>query len=104
MLNVLINFVFYIVTSLSNIIITPIENLLVNNIPALGDLIINAESFLHNYVFLYTGFIKKMFMNFMLFPQTLMSLILAYFMFKVLVYSSMTLVRFGINVYNKFKI
>ena len=104
MLDLLIEFVFFIIKTLSNIIITPIQLLLKDAFPDFGTLINNCESWLSDYGFRYLLFAKKSFMNLLAFPQALFSLIIGYIIIKIGLHVSMQVYRFGINIYNKFKI
>lgn len=104
MLDLLIEFVFFIIKTMSNIIITPIQLLLETAFPDLGTLITNCEGWLSEYGFRYLLFAKKSFMNLLAFPQALFSLIIGYIIIKIGLHVSMQVYRFGINIYNKFKI
>lgn len=103
MLNVLIEFIFYIIKTLSDIIITPIQLLFTNVFPDFSILIENGQSWLSDYGFRYLLFTKKALMNLIGFPQALFSILISYILVKISLHVSMQIYRFSVNIYNKFK-
>lgn len=104
MIDILIRFVFFVIKSLSDIIITPIQLILTTVFPDFGNLIDAAQTWLSDYGFQYLLFAKKSFMNITAFPQALFTIIIGYIVIKIGLHISMQLYRFSINIYNRFKI
>lgn len=104
MLNVIIKAVFFVVKALADLFVTPIQKVIVLALPDIGDLILNCESWLSTYGFRYLKFAKMFFMRLLCFPQALFTLIIGYIIIKIGLHVSIQLYRFGINIYNKFKI
>lgn len=103
MLQVLVNFIFYIIKTISNLIFTPILALLTAFFPDIGDLIASAQNFLTTYIFDVLRFIKSAFMHTTGFPQTLFTFIASYILLKIGLHVGMTTYRFILKMWERFK-
>lgn len=103
MLQILVNFIFFIVKTISNIIFTPILTLITSFFPDIGDLITGCQYFLSTYVFKACSFVKNMFINITGFPQSLFNFIALYISLKISLHLGMTTYRFILKMWEKFK-
>lgn len=104
MLSVLIKFVFTIITKLFGLILSPILGIIIALFPDLGTIITNVLNFLTTYCFTYISFGVRMLENLTFLPHTLIVFLFDYFLIKYTIYLTLQAVKFGITVYNKFKI
>lgn len=103
MFKVLVNFIFYIVSKLAEIILTPVVALLTSLFPDLGALITNVKYFLSNYVFDVLQWTKMFLINTLAFPQELLNFLISTFTILITIYISMHLYKGVMALYQKLK-
>lgn len=99
MLQILINFVFKIITSLANSIVTPFLAAITALFPDLG------VAFQHVLEYVTTALTYVPFLiDFMLIPRAAIVLLFDYYVIKYSIHLLKVSINFSINIYNKLKI
>ena len=103
MLDMLVKFIFTIVTKLFSIIISPIVSVITALFPDFSTITTTIINFLNNQVFDYISFLVHMLENLVFLPHWLLVFLFNYYVIKVTIYVTIQGVRFGLAVYNKLK-
>lgn len=98
MFKILINGIFWLITKLAEIIISPFITILTSLFPDLGVAFSHISAFF-SYSLTYVPFIR----DFMLIPTTALTFLFDYFVIKYSIYLAKIAINFSINIYNKLK-
>lgn len=103
MLNIIIKAVFFVITKLFSIILSPILAVILALFPDLSVITTGATQFMTVYMFPYVTFALQMLENLVFLPHFLVVFLFDYFLIKYTIYITIQAVRFGLQVYNKLK-
>lgn len=103
MFKILVDFIFYIVTKLAALIMTPIIAVLTGLFPDLGNIISGVKYFLSTYIFDTLKWTKMFLINTLAFPQELLSFLISVFSILMSIYIAMHLYKGVMTLYQKFK-
>lgn len=103
MQDILIKFLMWLITTLSNIFITPIVNLLVSIMPDLAVALNSVNTVIVTYLIPYLKFAKVAFVQITGVSETLISLICSYIAFQILLHSFMQIYRLIIKIWTLVK-
>lgn len=103
MFNMLVNFIFYILTKISSLIFTPIQMALTGVFPSLDTLIDNVQYFLNTYIFNTLQWFKMFCINTLAFPTELFSFLVSCFTILISLHASMILYKGVLTIYQKLK-
>lgn len=98
MLDTLVTFVFYIITSVYNLLFSPFLNLIFSLFPSIGALIGHISSFLDTILTYFSSVLSLM-----LIPRAALILLFDYFAIKYSVYLVKLTIKLGVKIYNIFK-
>lgn len=99
MQDILIKVLMWLITTLSNIFVTPVVTLLTNLMPDLGLAITNVLNFISTYVVTYLQFAIRVFVNCTGVSQALISLVVSYISFKILLHSVMKIYKLIVKIW-----
>ena len=103
MFKLLIKFVFWIITNVANIILTPIFAIFEAFVPDLTDIIQNVQLFLTNYVFNTLQWFKMFAINTLAFPLALLEFISNVFSLIIVAYAGMLMYKGILTIYQRLK-
>lgn len=103
MLNIIIKAVFFVITKLFSIILSPILTIIIALFPNLAQITTGATDFMTTYIFPYVTFVMQILENLVFLPHWLVVFLFDYFLIKYTIFITIQAVRFGIQVYNKLK-
>lgn len=103
MFQLLIDFVFWLLTKIAEIIFTPITMFITGIFPSLGNIITGVQNFLNTYVFDILKWFKMFAINTLAFPNELLSFIVAVFEVLITIHLTMLVYKGIMTIYQKFK-
>lgn len=103
MFQMLVDLIFWLITSLADLIFSPIIAFLENVFPDLTTLISNVEYFLSTWVFPTLQWVKMVLINTLAFPPQLLSFLIATFSVLVTIYLTMLTYKCIVTLYQKLK-
>lgn len=99
MINILINFVFYIINFIYKITVGPFLSVVFNLFPSLGTFFSSFVSLFDNYIIPYIFSFKAFFYI----PNFVVVTFINYVIIKNLIFLSISAFKFSVNIYEKFK-
>lgn len=103
MFEMLVKLIFWVITKISSLILTPVIALLTKLIPDLGNIITNVQYFLSHHIFTTLQWTKMFLINTLAFPTQLLSFLITVFTFLISLHAGMIIYKGAITVYQKFK-
>lgn len=103
MFKMLVDFIFWIITSIAGLIFAPITALLTRLLPNLGDIIDNVQTFFVDHVFNTLQWTKMFLTNCLAFPQELMYFLISVFEILITLHVGMLLYKGALSIYQKLK-
>lgn len=103
MQQILINFLKWIITTLSSIFITPVVSLLTAAIPDLQIALSAISNFIVNYALPYINFAKEVFLNISCLPRSLFTLLVSYLLFKISLHAGIQIYKLIVKIWNLVK-
>lgn len=103
MFNLLLKLVFYIITGLFSLIVSPFVALVTALFPDLTSVIQNFLHFLTDYVVSYIPFIIKSVENLLGIPHSLIVLFISFIGIEIEIFAVTLAMKFGIRIYKFFK-
>ena len=99
MINAIVKGIFFLITKMFDILLSPIILLITALFPNLSDMFSHLSTFL-GYCFTYVRSILSL----LLINDTMITTLFDYFIILYSIYLIVLAIRFGINIYNKFKL
>lgn len=103
MQNILLNFLMWIITTLSNIFVRPIMTLIVAFIPDIGDYITQTQSFFTQYVFEPMSFCIRLLLNVTGLPQAALVFGFTYLALKITLHIGMQAIKLIMKIWGLVK-
>lgn len=103
MIQALVNLIFYIISLIANIILSPIMAFLETIFPDISTYAGYITDWFNNYALRYIAFGKSLFMNATGFPQFLFDAIIAYLLIKISLHVFMKTWKFTMKMWRLFK-
>lgn len=103
MFQMLIDFVFWLLSKIAEIIFTPITALLTGIFPDLTNIISGVQNFLNTYVFDTLKWFKMFAINTLAFPSELLTFLIAVFEVLITIHLSMLVYKGILTIYQKLK-
>lgn len=103
MFELLVKFVFYIISKIASLIFYPITLVLTSLFPDLGDLMDNVKYFLSEYVFDTLQWTKMFLINTLAFPSELLNFLVSVFTILITIHTSMLVYKGVLTIYQKLK-
>lgn len=103
MFKILVKFIFFIVSKIAELIMTPIIAIVTAIFPDVGNIITNVQYFLGHYVFDTLKWFKMFAINTLAFPEELLAFLISVFSILITLYISMHLYKGIMTLYQKLK-
>lgn len=99
MINAIIKGIFSLIMMMFNLIFTPLLNLISSIFPALGNLF----TYLSNFIIMSLTYVRTV-LSLLLINDNMIITLFDYFVVLYTIYITILVVKFAINIYNKFKL
>lgn len=103
MRDILIKLLIWLITTLSNIFVVPVVTFLTGLMPDLSVALSTASTFISSYVIPYLKFAKAVFMNCTGCSQTILSIVISYISFLILLHAGMKVYKLIIKIWTLVK-
>lgn len=99
MINAIIKGIFSLIMMLFNLIFSPIINIITSLFPSLGNLF----TYLSNFIVISLTYVRSV-LSLLLINDSMIITLFDYFVILYTIYLTVLVVKFAINIYNKFKL
>ena len=99
MINAIIKGIFSLIMMLFNLIFSPIINIITSLFPSLGNLF----TYLSNFIVISLTYVRSV-LSLLLITDNMIITLFDYFVILYTIYLTVLVVKFAINIYNKFKL
>lgn len=99
MINAIIKGIFSLIMMLFNLLFSPLISIITSMFPALGNLF----TYLSNFIVMSLTYVRSI-LSLLLISDTMIITLFDYFIILYTIYLTIIVVKFAINIYNKFKL